>query len=197
MSRIDRSGHAGTADPSLIELAISRYDHECGVRLQHLPGCRRHSLARGFCVRGMGPILLHPRQASRPRLVRRFPANLPAFESHEVIFAADKATFRRRDGDIETVLEVIVSPEQTVEIRRITLINHGSQPRELELTSYAEIVLAPHGADLAHPAFGKLFLETEWVAGPGACSAGAGRDRSRNSPFGPCTFRPRTLRRRA
>ena len=86
-------------------------------------------------------------------------------ESHEVSFAADKATFRRRDGDIETLLEVIVSPEQAVEVRRITLTNHGSQPRELELTSYAEIVLAAHGADLAHPAFGKLFLETEWVAG--------------------------------
>ena len=89
-------------------------------------------------------------------------------ESNEVSFAADKATFRRRDGDIETLLEVIVSPEQAVEVRRITLTNHGSQPRELEVTSYAEIVLTPHGADLAHPAFGKLFLETEWVEGPNA-----------------------------
>jgi cyclic beta-1,2-glucan synthetase len=88
--------------------------------------------------------------------------------AHEVRFAADKATFRRRDADIETLLEVIVSPEQDVEVRRVTLTNHGSQPRELELTSYAEIVLAPHGADLAHPAFGKLFLETEWVPGPDA-----------------------------
>ena len=89
-------------------------------------------------------------------------------ESHEVSFAADKATFRRRDGEIETVLEVIVSPEQDVEVRRITLTNHGQGPRQLELTSYAEIVLAPHGADLAHPAFGKLFLETEWVDGSNA-----------------------------
>jgi cyclic beta-1,2-glucan synthetase len=88
--------------------------------------------------------------------------------AHEVSFAADKATFRRRDADIETLLEVIVSPEQPVEVRRITLTNHGSQPRELELTSYAEVVLAPHGADLAHPAFGKLFLESEWVPGPDA-----------------------------
>ena len=65
--------------------------------------------------------------AARPRLVGRLPAGLPAVaEMHEVIFAADKATFRRRDGDIETILEVIVSPEQRAEIRRITLINHGS-----------------------------------------------------------------------
>ena len=89
-------------------------------------------------------------------------------ESHEVSFAADKATFRRRDSDIETLLEVVVSPEQDVEIRRLTLTNHGSQPCELELTSYAEVVLTDHGADLAHPAFVKLFLETEWLDGPKA-----------------------------
>ncbi len=89
-------------------------------------------------------------------------------ETHEVSFAADKAVFRRRDEEIETLLEVVVSPEDDVEIRRITVTNHGSHARELELTSYAEVVLAAHGADLAHPAFGKLFLETEWVAGPSA-----------------------------
>ena len=89
-------------------------------------------------------------------------------DEYEVIFAADKATIRRRDGDIETLLEVTVSPEQPVEVRRITLTNHDTRPRELEITSYAEIVLAPHRDDLAHPAFGKLFLETEWISGSGA-----------------------------
>src|SRR5207253_9106643 len=53
--------------------------------------------------------------------------------------------------------------ENRAEIRRVTLTNHDSQPHDLDLTSYAEVVLAPHAADLAHPAFGKLFLETEWV----------------------------------
>ena len=89
-------------------------------------------------------------------------------ESYEVVFAADKATFRRRDLGIETVLEVIVSPEHRAEVRRISLINHDPSPRELELTSYAEVVLAPRGADLSHPAFAKLFLETEWLPGPEA-----------------------------
>ena len=89
-------------------------------------------------------------------------------QGYEVIFAADKATIRRRDADIETLLEVTVSPEQPVEVRRVTLTNHDSRPRELEITSYAEVVLAPHGDDLAHPAFGKLFLETEWVPASGA-----------------------------
>jgi len=86
-------------------------------------------------------------------------------ERYDLEFAVDKVAIRRRDADIETLLEVIVSPEQPAEIRRVTLTNHDSQSRELELTSYGEIVLAPHRDDLAHPAFCKLFLETEWVGG--------------------------------
>ena len=89
-------------------------------------------------------------------------------QCYEVIFAADKAAIRRRDAEIETLLEVTVSPEQPVEVRRITLTNHDFRPRELEITSYAEVVLAPHRNDVAHPAFGKLFLETEWVPASGA-----------------------------
>jgi cyclic beta-1,2-glucan synthetase len=86
-----------------------------------------------------------------------------AAEEYEVIYSADKAEFRRVDSGIETRTEVVVSPENSAEIRRVTLANHGSRPRDMELTSYAEVVLAPHGADQGHPAFGKLFLETEWV----------------------------------
>jgi cyclic beta-1,2-glucan synthetase len=85
-------------------------------------------------------------------------------EEFEVIYSADKAEFRRVDGLVATHLEVTVSPEHPAEVRRLTLTNHDTQAHDLEVTSYAEIVLAAHEADLAHPAFGKLFLETEWVA---------------------------------
>ncbi len=83
----------------------------------------------------------------------------------EVIYSTDKAEFRRRDGDVETHMEVTVSPEHSCEVRRVTVLNHSDAEREIELTSYAEVVLLPHRADVAHPAFGKLFLETEWVPG--------------------------------
>ncbi len=83
---------------------------------------------------------------------------------YEVTYAIDKAEIRRVDGEIETHLEIAVAPEQDVEVRRLKLTNRGSKPRALDVTSFGEIVLAPHGADAAHPAFGKLFLETEWVA---------------------------------
>ena len=89
-------------------------------------------------------------------------------EHYEAIFSADKVSFRRLDGGIEAVTEVTVSPEARAEIRRVTLTNHDTRPRELELTSYAEVVLLSHGGDLSHPAFGKLFLETEWAPSPEA-----------------------------
>ncbi|HMC66382.1 MAG TPA: glucoamylase family protein [Gemmataceae bacterium] len=84
-------------------------------------------------------------------------------DDYEVIYAADKTEFRRRDAGIETVLEITVSPENCAEVRRITLTNHNQRAHELEVTSYAEIVLATRAADLAHPAFNKLFLETEFL----------------------------------
>src|SRR5207244_1187997 len=79
------------------------------------------------------------------------PVNRPA-DTYEVTFAIDKAEFRRRDGDLETVLDVTVSPEKPAEIRRLTLTNRGKATRKFELTSYVEIALAPHAADRAHPA---------------------------------------------
>ncbi|MBI3297377.1 MAG: DUF3131 domain-containing protein [Elusimicrobia bacterium] len=89
-------------------------------------------------------------------------------EDFSTVFAVDKATYSRRDDGIGSQLEIAVSPEDDVEVRRLTVTNHGARARELEITSYAEIVLAPAAEDLAHPAFGKLFVETEYVAGTGA-----------------------------
>ena len=77
-------------------------------------------------------------------------------------FTSDKATLRRRDGDITTQLDIAVSPEDDVEVRRLTLRHHGHGARAIDVTSYAEMALALPSEDLAHPAFGKLFVETEY-----------------------------------
>jgi cyclic beta-1,2-glucan synthetase len=84
-------------------------------------------------------------------------------DQYEVVYSTDKAEFHRSDAGIETHLEITVSPEHGAEVRRLSLTNHNPRLHELEVTSYAEVVLNPHRADLAHPAFGKLFLETEFV----------------------------------
>ncbi len=86
-------------------------------------------------------------------------------------FAPDKVEYFRRDGDIETQMEVVVSPEDDAEIRRVTLTNRSNRPRQIELTSYAEIALATQSADEAHPAFSKLFVETEYFPDYGALLA--------------------------
>ena len=78
-------------------------------------------------------------------------------------FTPDKAEFRRRSGPCETITEIAVSAEDDAEVRRVTLVNTSRKTCRLELTSYLELALAPHRADRAHPAFNKLFIETEWL----------------------------------
>jgi len=85
-------------------------------------------------------------------------------ESQDVLFFAHKAEFQRRDHDISLRMEVTVHPIDDVEIRRITLTNHGDRRRRLRLTSYAEVVLASQAADQRHPAFTKLFVESEYLS---------------------------------
>jgi cyclic beta-1,2-glucan synthetase len=85
-------------------------------------------------------------------------------ESYDISFSEDRAEIVRRDGAITTRLEVIVSSEDDAEVRRVSITNVGSRTREIEVTSYAEIVLAPAAADAAHPAFSNLFVQTESIA---------------------------------
>jgi cyclic beta-1,2-glucan synthetase len=79
-----------------------------------------------------------------------------------VTLAPERVTFRRVDDGIATNLEIAVSPEDDVEVRRLAIVNRSDRVREIEITSYAEIVLFTPAADLAHAAFGKLFVETEF-----------------------------------
>lgn len=92
-------------------------------------------------------------------------------DHYEAIFVEGRAEYRRRDHEIETYLEIAVSPEHDVEVRRITLTNFSAHDRRVELTSYAEVVLAPQNADLAHPAFSNLFVQTEILPGAQAILA--------------------------
>ena len=96
-------------------------------------------------------------------------------------FTEDRAEFVRVDGTMTTTLEVLVSPEDDAEVRRISLTNNSNRVRNIEVTSYSELVLAPPAADLAHPAFSKMFVQTEYVDRPGALMA----TRRRRTPSEP------------
>ncbi|MEZ0336173.1 MAG: glucoamylase family protein, partial [Gemmatimonadales bacterium] len=76
--------------------------------------------------------------------------------------ATDRVSFERSDGAIETSTEIAIVPEDSAEVRRVTITNNDEVEREIEVTSYGEIVLAPPETDRSHPAFGNLFVETEY-----------------------------------
>ncbi|MEX2214195.1 MAG: glucoamylase family protein [Phycisphaeraceae bacterium] len=84
-------------------------------------------------------------------------------KSYEAIFTHVRAEFRRRDHDILTHTEISVSPEDDIELRRVTITNRSLTPRTIEITSYMEVVLATPAQDLSHPAFSNLFVQTELV----------------------------------
>jgi cyclic beta-1,2-glucan synthetase len=96
---------------------------------------------------------------------------------YEAIFTQARAEFRRHDENIETHAEISVSSEDDVELRRVTLINHSQRIRTVEVTSYAEVVLATQAQDESHPAFSNLFVRSEYIE-------------AQNALF--CTRRPRS-----
>jgi len=95
------------------------------------------------------------------------PTHQPTLETksaYEAIFSQGRAEFRSRLHEIETHTEIAVSPENDVEVRRITFTNHSDETHTIEVTSYAEIVLNSAAADLAHPAFSNLFIHTQIIS---------------------------------
>jgi cyclic beta-1,2-glucan synthetase len=84
-------------------------------------------------------------------------------ELFEAIFSDGRAEFRVRERDFDAHTEIVVSPEDDIELRRTRITNRSRSRRTIELTSYAEVVLAPPAADAAHPAFSKLFVQSELV----------------------------------
>ena len=92
-----------------------------------------------------------------------FQPALKAADSYEAIFSEGRVEFRRRDHQFDTYTEIAVSPEDDVEVRRITITNSSRARRAIEITSYAEVVLGSPAADALHPAFNNLFVETEII----------------------------------
>jgi len=111
-------------------------------------------------------------------------AHQPALKrspAYEAIFSEGRAEFRRSDHDIDTHTEIVVSPEDDIELRRLHITNRSQTRRAIDVTSYAEVVLAPSAADALHPAFSNLFVQTEII-------------RERQAIL--CTRRPRSLEER-
>jgi len=92
-------------------------------------------------------------------------------DSYEVAFFEDRAEYTRTDGSVVTALEVLISPDEDAEVRRVSITNGGNATLEIELTSYFEVVLLAPDADSAHPAFAKMFVQTEFIPTSGTLLA--------------------------
>jgi cyclic beta-1,2-glucan synthetase len=103
-------------------------------------------------------------------------------DDYEASFSEDRAEIIRRDGALTTALEVVVSSEDDAEVRRVSITNLGARTREIQVTSYAELSLASQAADLAHPAFFNLFVQTEYVPDVGALLATRRRQSEKETP---------------
>lgn len=83
-------------------------------------------------------------------------------KNYEVVFYGDKTTYKRTDGDIDTLTEIAVTSGDNAEVRRIKVKNNGDETNTIEITSYFELVINNQNNDMAHPAFSNLFMETEY-----------------------------------
>ena len=83
-------------------------------------------------------------------------------DSYRAILGNDCVTISRRDGALETLTSIAVDSEARTDARRVVVTNQADEPATVELTSYQEIVIAPHVSDRGHRAFSNLFVQTEW-----------------------------------
>ncbi|RJP79609.1 MAG: cyclic beta 1-2 glucan synthetase [Desulfobacteraceae bacterium] len=90
---------------------------------------------------------------------------LKRWKHSEAIFSEGRAEFRGKNHDYDTHTEIAVSPEDDIELRRVRITNRTRTRRALDVTSYAEVVLAPPASDALHPAFSNLFVQTEIIHG--------------------------------
>lgn len=105
-------------------------------------------------------------------------------DSYEAIFSEGRAEFRRHDHEIESYTEIVVSPEDDIELRRVRISNRSRTRRVIEITSYTEVVLAPPAADALHPAFSNLFVQTEILhPQPAILCTRRPRSRDEHSPW--------------
>lgn len=86
-------------------------------------------------------------------------------DEYQAVFSPHQAEYKRRDGEVATQMVVSLSPNHNLEIRRVTITNHGKETRHFEVTSYLEVVCDSHQAEISHPAFHKLFIESEFLEG--------------------------------
>lgn len=111
-------------------------------------------------------------------------APVPGQSAGQLHSEAGVASIRREHRGIASRVDVCLADDAPLELRRVELSNTGPGTRHIEITSYIEVVLNEPAAHAGHPAFSKLFVQTEWHAQASALLA---RRRPRgNAEMHPC-----------
>jgi len=63
-----------------------------------------------------------------------------------------------RIQELSARLEIMIAPDENLDVRRLSIVNEGLKGQHITLTSFAEVVLAPVAEDERHPAFCKMFV---------------------------------------
>lgn len=111
-----------------------------------------------------------------------------AAASYDCIFSEERVRITRRDGTLQSTLDIVVSPDDDAIGRRLTIKNIGRTTRQLDVTSYEELVLGDRKADGSHPAFSKLFVETSFDAERQALFASRRKRSSDDKSIAAATF---------
>ncbi len=169
-SRVEHFGMGSAGDPAPHAALLSNGRYSTLVTTSGTGISRRGEVAltrwRGDRTQDAEGFFLYVRDLESGRYWsagRQPVTSAPEPDRFDAWIHANKIETARVDDWIETYTETAVSPEDDVEVRRVTVTNYADRPRTIELTSYAEVVLQPLAADLGHPAFSKLFVETEYL----------------------------------
>ncbi|KKO48342.1 glycosyl transferase [Arsukibacterium sp. MJ3] len=163
----------------MLSAAGGGYSHWQGVAITRwradnsLDNCGSYILLRTLDSKTFWAASLQPLAASKSEAMHR----------HSVTFSEDSAEFAVTQQDINAKVTVVVSSEHNGEVRCVTLYNHSRHEQQLELTSYAELVLGNAASDNAHPAFSKLFVQTEFLSEYGAIIATRRRRSAKEQPL--------------
>ena len=196
--RIDHAGHAHPAHAPALERRYTVHGHQRRRRATAAGGPGRDALARGRHPRPLGRSSVYVRDLDsgdvwsarhQPRAPRR-----PT--SYEVSSPSTRPSSGAATAASRPTLEITVSPEDDAEVRRVTLTNHDSRPRDIGVTSYAEVVLAPHGGGRGPPGLQQA-LPGDRVRAGGERAAVPARGRARRADrrSGRSTSWPRRRRR--
>ena len=153
------------ADAYSFEWPLRRHAQQRRIGLQSLGRYRCDTLARRCHARRFRQLHLLARRGERRGLVGWLPTlrqsspTVTKSPSPRIVLSSSART-----RTLTTTMEVVVSPEDDAEVRRVSIANTGDCNREIDVTSYSELTLASPAADMAHPAFSKMFVQTQHVA---------------------------------